>query len=546
MKFGYLLWICAALALGEDLTVSLRTEPRTLNPIFALDNSTRDVMRLLHADLVRINRETLATEAMLAESWKVSSDGRTIDVKLRAGLRFSDGVPCTVDDVLFTFGLYLDEKLASPQRDLLVVGGQPVAVSRTGERMLRFRFAAPYGPAERLFDSLFILPKHRLEAAYRAGKLKETWNLTGKLGEIAGMGPYVAAEYRPGERLRLARNPHFVRRSEAKSNLHVRFLADANSEALQFRAGSLDLLSRVPASTFEALREELEGKGYRFTDAGPSLEYHFLFFNLNDSGLSEELRGKQTWFRQRAFRQAVSLALDREGIRKLAYGGRASALWQPVSPGNRLWFAADLPRPARSLEKAKDLLRGAGFRWNGTGELQAANGETVAFTLVVNGANVQQAKAATLIREDLRQLGMRVQVVPLEFRSLVNRVLEKKDYEAAIMALAAGDADPGPEMPVWLSSGKSHFWNLNPTRLEPWEEEMDRAMQAQMMTAKRQERYQQFRRVQALAAEHLPVICFASPHVLSAARPGVGPLRPAILPPYAWFGIEEIRGGQRP
>ncbi len=521
----------------------MRTEPRTWNPVLAVDTPTRDLLRLVHADLVRINRETLRTEAVLAEKWAVSRDGKKIDVTLREGLRFSDGAPCTVDDVLFSFQLYLDPKLNSPQRDLLLIGGKPLTVAKTGPRGLRFEFAEAYAPAERLFDSLFIVPKHKLEAAYRAGKLTEAWSLKSPLQEIAGMGPFAAQEYAPGERVVLSRNAHGAKRAAGSvERIIVRFFADANAEALQFRAGALDLISRLPANTFEALSAELQAKAYQFVDAGPSLEYHFLFFNLNGpAAVPPAVAAKQAWFRKREFREAVSLAIDREAIRKLAYGGRAAAIWQPVSPGNRPWFASDIARPARSTERAKALLRTAGFHWNAQGQLEDGAGAAVAFTLALNAANAQHARAATLMAEDLRALGIRVQTVPLEFRSLVTRILEKKDYDAAIMALAAGDADPGPEMPVWLSQGRSHFWNLNPTRLEAWEEEIDRVMRAQMSEPRPKERFALFRRMQQLAAENLPVICFASPHLLSAAKPGWRPMRKAILPPYAWFGLEDLR-----
>src|SRR5580704_4095872 len=108
--------------MGGSLSVALRSEPKTLNPVLAEDDPSRDVIRCLNADLIHINRETLKTEPALATSWTISPDGKQYLLHLRHGVRFSDGQPFNADDVVFSFQLYLDEKLHSPQRDLLVVG----------------------------------------------------------------------------------------------------------------------------------------------------------------------------------------------------------------------------------------------------------------------------------------------------------------------------------------------------------------------------------------------------------------------------------------
>src|SRR5580704_10405844 len=114
---------------GGRLAVALRSEPKTLNPALAEDEPSRDVIRCITADLIHINRESQKTEPALAKSWRVSRDGRQYTLRLRQGVRFSDGQPFTADDVVFTFQVYLDEQIHSPQRDLLVIGGKPLVVT---------------------------------------------------------------------------------------------------------------------------------------------------------------------------------------------------------------------------------------------------------------------------------------------------------------------------------------------------------------------------------------------------------------------------------
>jgi peptide/nickel transport system substrate-binding protein len=520
-----LLILAAASLSAASLTVSQRSEPRTWNPVTAIDNPSRDLIRLLHADLVHINRQTLATEPALAESWAVSNGGRTFTLQLRRGVRFADGQPFTAADVAFTFEVYLDPATGSPQRDLLVINGKAPRVRVLGENRVAFDFAEPYGPAERVFDSVFILPRHKLEPLYRPGRIAAA-----TADDLPGLGPFRLEKYEPGRRAVFQRNPHFWRAGLPRlDNVIVLFAADQEAEVVRFRGGETDLISRLPARAFEALRRELPG--YGFADAGPSLEYHFLFWNLNEPG--------KPWSSP-AFRRAVSLAADRTGMVKLAYGGRAAAIAQPVSPSNKPWFHAGLPVPARNVENARKLLRDAGFRTGDEGALLDVSGQPVSFTLATNAANQQQVQMAALLQQDLKAIGIQVQVTPLEFRSLVDRILKTREYAAAIMALAPGDADPGAEMNVWSASGRSHFWRLDPARQEPWEKEIDAAMQRQMATADQLERRRLFHRVQAIAAEQMPLVCLVSPHLLLAHKPGLRGVKPALLPPFTLANVEEI------
>ena len=163
---------------GGRLVVSLRAEPKTLNPLLAIDAPSRTVIAALQADLVHINRATQLTEPALAKSWSVSSDGLRYTLKLRSGLRFSDGHSLDADDVLFSFRVYLDENVHASQRDLLIVGGKPIAIRKIDTSTLVFELAKPYGAGERLFDGLAILPRHLLEKSYDEGKLGQIWTLS--------------------------------------------------------------------------------------------------------------------------------------------------------------------------------------------------------------------------------------------------------------------------------------------------------------------------------------------------------------------------------
>ncbi|HKV27171.1 MAG TPA: ABC transporter substrate-binding protein [Candidatus Acidoferrales bacterium] len=534
---------------GGQIVIALRSDPKTLNPALAADVPSRDIIYCMNADLIHINRETQKTEAGLAKSWSVSRDGRTYTLRLRRGLRFSDGKPFTADDVIFTFRVYLDEKIHSEQRDLLIVGGKPIAVQKIDDHTVRFQLAQPYAAAERLFDGLPILPRHLLENAYNNGAFSKEWSISMPPDQFAGLGPFRLKEYVPGQRIVLERNPYYWK-VDGKGNplpylseIVFLFVPSEDAQVIRFQAGDTDILSSFSAQNFAVLAREESAKGYHLRDVGPGLEYNFLFFNLNNLAGKNlpQIAGKQTWFQDARFREAVSAATDREGIVRLVYGGRATPLWGQVTPGNKLWVDGKLPHPARSPEHARELLKSAGFSWKSDGTLIDSKANPVEFSILTSASNAERTKMATIIQDDLSQLGMNVHVVSLDFGAMVDRLLNSFDYEAAIMGLASGDTDPTAEMNVWVSSGGTHLWHLNETKpATPWETEMDRLMNEQLITLNYQKRKRLYDQVQEIVTQNLPVICLASPDILVGAKNRIGNFRPAILDPYALWNVEEL------
>jgi peptide/nickel transport system substrate-binding protein len=533
---------------GGTLIVAQRSEPKTLNPVIAADAPSREVIGRLTADLIHINRASQQTEPALAKSWGISKDGRIFTIKLRHGLRFSDGQPFNADDVVFSFQVYLDEKVHSSQRDLLVVGGKPIEVQKIDQYMVRFTLSQPYAAAERIFDSLAMMPRHLLEKPYKEGQFAQVWALTTSPAEMAGMGPFRMKEYVPGQKIVLERNPYYWKADQSKNRLpyldELAFLFVGNEDAqvIRFQAGETDIISRLSADNYALLSKDAASRGTAFFDLGPSLEYDFLVFNLNDLKKdTDNIAAKQAWFREVKFRQAVSSAIDRDSIVKLVYAGHGAALWGNVSPSNKQWVDQVLPHPPRSLERARELLKSAGFAWRADGALLDRQGKVVEFSIITSTSNAQRTKMATLIQDDLSKLGMNVHVVPLEFRAVLDRVFQTYDYEASIMALGGGDADPNPEMNVWLSSGGTHLWHLGEsTPATHWEAQIDQLMQKQMVQLKYKERKHLYDQVQETVAANVPFIFLATPDVLVGATRTLGNFKPAILDPNTLWNVEQL------
>lgn len=534
---------------GGHLTIGQRSEPKTLNPVTATDAVSREVIGRLMGDLIEINRASQLTEPALAKSWNISADGRTFTLQLRKGVRFSDGYPFDADDVIFSFNVYMDAAVDSPQRDLLIIDGKPIAVTKLDQYTVRFVLPRPYAAAERLFDGLAILPKHLLEKPYHEGHFAQAWPLNVSAAEIAGLGPFRLKQYVPGQRVVLERNPYYwkVDRENQRlpylDELVFLFVGTEDAQVMRFEAGETDIVSRLSSENYNLLAHEQSRTGSQLADMGPGLEYNFLLFNLNDLGGKklDEVAVKQAWFRDLKFRQAINVAVDRQSIVRLVYGSRGAALWGNVGPGNKLWVNQALPHPSQSVETARQLLKSAGYSWNATGQLHDSTGRPVEFSIITSSSNSQRMKMATLLQDDLSRLGMQVHVVPLEFRAMIDRVFQSFDYDEAIMGLGGGDADPNPEMNVWTFNGTSHLWHMGETQpTTGWERELDQLMQQQMVTLDYAKRKQFYDRAQQLIADNLPFIFLGTPNILAGANSRVGNFHPAVLDPYTLWNADEL------
>lgn len=529
--------------------IAQRSEPRTFNPVTAVDQNSFGVNARLQADLIHINRATQKTEPALAKSWAVSKDGTQFTVKLRRGLRFSDGAPFDADDVMFSFKVYLDEAVHSPQRDLLIIGGKPMVVQKLDDYIVRFTFSAPYAAAERVFDGLAMLPRHLLEKDYQEGKINQDWSLNTSPEKIAGLGAFRLKQVVPGERVVLERNPNYWKvdakgqRLPYLDQLTFVVVPSQDAQVIRFQAGDSQIISGLSAENYAVLEPEQQSRHFKLYDAGPGLEYNFLMFNLNDDteGRLPEVARKQKWFRDVRFRQAISAAIDRAAIVRLVYRNRGVGLATHVSPGNKAWYDAAVPVPVRSLEKARELLKSAGFSWKAGNAMVDSSGQPVEFTILVSSSNTQRGQIATLVQDDLKAIGIAAHVVPMESRSANDRVLNSHDYEAIVMGLVSGDADPTPDMNVLMSNAQTHLWHLNEkTPATPWEAEIDQLMQKQLVTINYQQRKKIYDRVQEVLAQQLPVVYLASPDILVGAQEGLGNFRPAIIEQYTFWNADEF------
>ncbi|MCS6804540.1 MAG: ABC transporter substrate-binding protein [Acidobacteriota bacterium] len=536
---------------GGRLVIAQLNGPRTFNPLFTDDNESLTVLSLLQATLIRINRQTQQTELDLAASADFSPDGRVLTMRLRPDLKFSDGHPLTAEDVVFTFQVIYDPTIPSSVADILKIGGRPIQVEAINDRTIRFTFPEVVAAAERLFDVVNVLPKHILEAAYRAGKLKEAWNVSTPPDQIVGTGPFRVQAYEPGQRLTLIRNPYYWRRDEQGralpylDGIDLLIVPDKNTQLLKFQQGQLDMFYPVQAEQVATLQPLVQQGDVALHDLGSSLIAELLWFNLNP-GHTQQGKPlvdpvKARWFHRVEFRRAVAMAIDRQAIVDTVFSGRATALSSFVSPGETQWYDAQLAPLRYAADQAAKLLEQIGLvDRDGDGVREDAEGHPVRFTLITN-TNPLRQKIGLLIQQDLKKVGLEVVFVPIESSALQDKIYNKRDYEACLFSLQSGDTDPNSKQNFLLSSGSLHYWHPRQKKpATPWEAEIDQLMAEQARTIDPVARKALFNRVQRLMAEQMPVIPLVARNMVTAARQRVGHLKPGILWDHLLWNAEEL------
>ncbi len=511
---------------GGELHFCLHGEPKTFNPLLVEEDASETIRYLTGGVLIRLNRQTQVLEQGLAVSWKVSQDGRRISFHLRSGLRFSDGTPFTAEDVAYTIKALMDPQLHSPTGDSFRSGEGQVDVQIPSANTVVVTFPAPVAGLERLFDQVAILSAHSPKK------------------EMAVLGPFYVADYSPGSSVLLRRNPNYWKKDkEGKplpylDSIRLDIQRNRDIELLRFRRGEIQLINALDAESFDSLQKEMPAVAY---DAGPGLDSEQMWFNQVPSARLSEY--KKNWFHTSEFRKAISMAINRADLCRIVFGGHAHPALGPVSPANQFWFNSSLPVPAYDAPGALRLLAQAGFRLEG-GTLHDSSGNRVEFTVITNAGNKSREQMVTMIQQDLSQIGIKVNLVTLDFPSLIERITRTYDYEACLLGLVNTDLDPNSQMNVWLSSAENHQWN--PKQSKPataWEAELDRLMHSQASAISDKKRKADWDKVQQIVAEQQPFIYLVNKDAMSAISSAVVGSSPSVLDPHAFWNAELLRLG---
>jgi peptide/nickel transport system substrate-binding protein len=505
----------------SELRFCLRSEPKTFDPLKVEDDASVTIRYLTGGVLVRMNRKTQALEPELAQSWKVSKDGRQITFKLRSGISFSDGTPFSAEDVAYTMQQLWDPALHSPTGDAFRSGPGNIDVKVLSPVEISITFPAPVAGLDRQFDQVAILSAHSAKK------------------EMAVLGPFMVADYKAGATVLLKKNPNYWktdaqgRKLPYLDSIRLDIQPNRDVEMLRFKRGEIDLINSLDSEYFDKLAATSPQVVH---DAGPSLDSEQMWFN--EVARSPLPGYKKTWFRSANFRRAVSQAINRDDLSRVVFRGHAQPAVGPVSPANKFWFNARLKAETYAPDAALKALQAEGFRLE-NGALKDKDGNAVVFSVITNSGNKYRERMATMIQEDLQKIGIHVNVVTLDFPSLIERMTQSFDYEAILLGLTNVGLDPSEQMNVWLSSSENHQWNPQEKSPETsWEAEIDRLMRVQASSADAKKRKESFDRVQQIAVEQAPFIYLVNRNALSAVAASVQGAAPVIVVPQTYWNAE--------
>lgn len=535
------------------MTYRVSSPPKTFNYLLANDEpSIVMAFFLLNSRLVEFDHVDQKYVPGLAESWVTADDRQTVDVTLLDGLKFSDGQPMTAEDVAFTLAATYDERTGSPAfRDALLINGKPIGVTVEDGRRFRLTFPEPIASPDNYLYNIAVLPKHALEADQKAGKLGEKWNLTSPPESIVTSGPFIVESAAAGERIVLKRNPNYWRK-DANSvqlpyldQLILQIVPDANQALVGLNQATIDIVDRIrPADYASLLNSSGPVKAY---DVGPSLGVDYIWFNLNQAGpdgksLNNEV--KLRWFSNVKFRKAIAASVDRNAISASTLQGLATPIYGFVSPANHVWADPNLPKIEYDLSRAATLLSQAGFVKRGTEaapELFDAEGNRVEFSLLVPAENEPRKLMAAVVQEDLAKLGIKMQVVPIEFAAVTTAWTKTYDYDAILLGLSVTDLEPSTYGNLVLSSGDAHQWQPNQkTPSTDWEAKVDQLFTTQSREGDPQKRTATFYEIQRTVADASPIVPIVARHVVSAANTRIGNYSPSPMFPYSMWNAHEL------
>ncbi|MGB7816462.1 MAG: peptide-binding protein [Methylotenera sp.] len=492
-------------------------EPSGLISMIAGESASSAISSNIFNKLLKYDKN-LDLEGELAESWQISTDQKTITFKLKPNLKWSDGLPLTSTDVLWTWHAVIDEKTGSPYAsDYQLVkkaeAPDPLTFSVTYDQA--------YAPALDSWAGLQILPKHLLEG--------QDLHTTAFARSPVGSSYYKLDSWTHGENLKLSRNSASVLGQAKIDNLVTRIIPDSSAQFLELMADNIDSMALDPIKYARIIpaRPELKQKLALYKELGNS--YTYLGFNL-----------KHKPFDDARVRRAINYAIDKQEIIDGVYLGLGINIASPYKPGTR-WSNPDLKPYPYDPAKAKTLLQEAGFiDSDGDGVLER-DGKPFSFEIITN-QNKEREKSAVLIQRRLKEVGIDVKIRAIEWASFISRFIKTGDFDVVVLGWSLG-LDPD-QYNIWHSSqqapGQFNFIGYN----NPTIDKLLEQGRLELNPDKRMKIYHEFARV---LLEDSPIVYLSAGYGLTAIHKrvkGIGnPAPPAGIGwnSYDWYIPEPLR-----
>ena len=516
---------------GEMIMSSIGEGPKTFNPCNTKDATSSAMSGLLYDGLLTTDAVTGEVVPLLAKSFSVKKNDYIIN--LRRGIKWTDGQPITADDVIYTYEEIVFAGLGNTAtRDAMMTRGKLPKLVKIDDYTVKFTTPEPFAPFLRQL-TYPIVPKHYFKPYSDKGDsvFNAFLNPDTPPKSIVSNGAFKLKQYVAAQRVVFERNPNYYKINlEDKKlpyldKLVYLIVGDTNNEILKFEAKEIDLLGLRGSNVARyKLREPKED--YRIYNLGPDTGTLFVAVNLNNrknnKGEYYVPKVKQNWFRNRDFRSAIDWAIDREGmVRNIAYGV-AKPLFTAESL-NSIYLNTYIKGHPQDKNVSLELLERAGFKLK-DGVLYDKYGNRVEFDLYTNAGVIERESVGVMIKQDLEDLGMKVNFKPVEFNSLVNKLSNTNDWDLVIMGLTGSPLEPHDGKNVWTSKGSLHIFNMgsgfhaDTYPIYPWEKELDKIFEEGALKLSYKERKPIYDRYQTIIYDQKPIIYLYSPIRITAIR----------------------------
>lgn len=516
---------------GTFVSSTIGEGPKTFNPFNTKDNISAQMSEIMYDGLVTTNPVTGETIPKLAKSFSVN--GKEYLVNLRHGLKWSDGKPITADDVVFTWqNIIFDGFGNTSTRDSVMIDGKLPTVEKIDDYTVKFVTPEPFAPFLRMLSSP-IAPKHIFQPAVNRGREYFEGFLSTNTNpkEFVTSGAFRLKEYVPAQRVVFERNPNYyeINKDGKKlpylDKLVYLIVGDINNQVLKFEGGELDEIS-LQGANVARFKEMEKHSDFSVFNIGPDTGTMYLSMNMNnrkdEKGKYYVEPKKQVWFQDKNFRQAVDYALDRKNMVFNIANGLGYPLFTPETL-NSIFLNKNLKPYDKNIEKSKELLKKSGFTWDKAGHLIDRFGNHVEFDLYTNAGNTEREAIGVMVKQDLEDLGMKVNFKPIEFNSLVNKLMASLDWDMVIMGFTGSPLEPNGGKNVWLSDGTLHIFNQ---RLErdanspryAFEKRIDYLYTQGALATKFEDRKKYYDEYQAIVYDEKPLIYIYSPIRIVALR----------------------------